>query len=133
MPWQADDYNRLLWSIMGLKLLYGYFGQYNHLMAHESEVKRPSVVKTLQDKLGIMLDRKKHNGHHRTYVDNFCLLGKMDWAIHLIDEYVVPANVAWRHKIWFGIWMGMSVFCLPCVVTPLVKASAGWIDAAISG
>jgi len=132
MPWRDDHDNRLLWSIMGLKLLYGYFGQYNHLMAHESEIRRPGVVKTLQDELGVMLDRRKHNGHHRTYVDNFCLLGKMDWAIHLIDEHVVPpANVAWRHNVWFGIWMFMSVFCLPCVVTPCVRAAAGWVGAAM--
>jgi len=132
--WRGDADNRLLWSIMGLKLLYGYFGQYNHLMAHESESRRPAVVRALQDGWpGVMLDRKKHNGHHRTYVDNYCLLGKMDWAIRLIDEYVVP-RVEWRHNVWFGIWMSMSVFCLPCVVTPYVKAAAGWVGASmISG
>ena len=77
-----------------------------------------------------MLDQGKHNGHHRTYDGNFCLLGKMDWAVHAIDRYVVP-DVGWRNRIWFGIWMATSVFCLPCVVAPFVKAAAGCVDAAM--
>ncbi len=61
MPWNVD------WSIMGLKLIFGYFGQLNHLMAHENENRRPVTVRALQHG-GVMLNQVKHNGHHRTYV-----------------------------------------------------------------
>ncbi|KAL3765639.1 hypothetical protein ACHAW5_000322 [Stephanodiscus triporus] len=121
-----DDRRRLLWSLLGLKLLYGYFGQLNHLMAHESEGRRPRAVRALQDNR-VMLDQGRHNGHHRTYDDNYCLLGHMDWAVRLIDERCVPDLGGRRHHVWFAIWMVMSVFCLPCAVVPVVRAIAGCI------
>jgi hypothetical protein len=128
-----DDNNttdgQLLWSIMGLKLLYGYFGQYNHLMAHTSTKDRPTLVKLLQH-YHIMLDDKKHNGHHRTYDENFCLLGHMDWAVHAMDKCIdtilsppsAPLLVGCpKHYVWFALWMGMSIFCLPNIITPIVR------------
>jgi hypothetical protein len=129
-----DDKQNLLWSIMGLKLLYGYFGQYNHLMAHTSTTARPPLVKLLQH-YHIMLDDKKHNGHHCTYDENFCLLGHMDWAVHAIDKCIDTLNLLLhkssllcgccyypkKHYVWFAIWMGMSIFCLPNVITPIVR------------
>lgn len=131
----ATTHKQLLWSIMGLKLLYGYFGQYNHLMAHTSTKDRPALVKLLQQ-YHIMLDDKKHNGHHRTYDENFCLLGHMDWAVHALDKcidtiisllllpplspllYYVGCP---KHYVWFALWMGMSIFCLPNIITPIVR------------
>ena len=129
-----DDNNttdgRLLWSIMGLKLLYGYFGQYNHLMAHTSTKDRPTLVNLLQH-YHIMLDDKKHNGHHRTYDENFCLLGHMDWAVHAMDKCIdtilsLPSSAPLlvgcpKHYVWFALWMGMSIFCLPNIITPIVR------------
>jgi hypothetical protein len=99
MPWNVDE--RLLWSIMGLKLIFGYFGQLNHLMAHENENRRPVKVRALQHG-GVMLNQVKHNGHHRTYVDNFCLLGHMDWAVNAIDRYL-PDCGGRKNLVWFAI------------------------------
>ena len=130
MPWKGDPENRLLWSIMGLKLFFGYFGQLNHLMAHETENRRPIAIRALQ-KRGVMLDQGKHNGHHRTYDGNFCLLGHMDWAVHAIDR-CLPDMGGRKNVVWFVLWMSMSVFCLPCVVTPLVRSIAECIETSIS-
>jgi hypothetical protein len=130
----TTDKQNLLWSIMGLKLLYGYFGQYNHLMAHTSPTARPALVKVLQH-YHIMLDDKKHNGHHRTYDENFCLLGHMDWAVNAVDKCIdtlisllhklsLLLHVGWfpkKHYVWFALWMGMSIFCLPNIITPIVR------------
>ena len=119
-PLSSPD-NRLFWSLLGVKLFYGYFGQINHAMAHRAAADRPAVVQALQN-ASIMLDQKKHNSHHRTYDENFCLLGQMDWAVHLIDRCIPKFEQ--RHYVWFAIWMLMSVFSLSMVIKPIVIKTA---------
>lgn len=116
----TNEENHLLWSLLGFKLLYGYFGQLNHLMAHTSTKERPAIIRALQ-RWTFMLDHKKHNGHHRTYDENFCLLGHMDWAVHFIDGCIPQLLSEQRNYIWFAIWMLISIFCLPCIIAPCIR------------
>jgi len=147
LPTNSD--NHLLWSIMGLKLMYGYFGQLNHLMAHHTSMRdRPAFVRLLQH-YTVMLDNKKHNGHHRTYDENFCLLGHMDWAVHWIDMFIdtiIPPpqstsssssssssslllSSGCKNYVWFAIWMAISIFCLPNIIISIIRLVTNYLVA----
>jgi hypothetical protein len=58
--------------LAGCKVLFAYFGQYCHCMAHTPVSRRPGWVISLQD-AGVMVSSQEHGVHHQTYDDNFCI------------------------------------------------------------
>lgn len=54
------------------KVLYAYYGQLCHCMAHTPVHRRSALVNTLQD-WGFMVSPLEHGVHHKTYDDNFCI------------------------------------------------------------
>jgi len=89
-------------ALMGLKLVFAYFGQHCHRQAHNAPQNRPGYVKFLQG-AGLMLTQTKHNQHHRTHDRNFCLLGYADPIINWGLENVTKNDVA-----WFFLWTAMT-------------------------
>jgi hypothetical protein len=54
------------------KMLFAYFGQFCHCMAHTPANRRPAWVEVLQNN-GVMVSPLEHGVHHKTYDDNFCI------------------------------------------------------------
>jgi palmitoyl-[glycerolipid] 3-(E)-desaturase len=66
------DKSSIICCLACFKLLFAYFGQFCHCMAHTPAHRRPAWVETLQNS-GIMVSPLEHGVHHKTYDDNFCI------------------------------------------------------------
>jgi len=89
-------------ALMGLKLGFAYFGQHCHRQAHNAHASRPAYVRLMQ-RAGLMLTQTKHNLHHRTHDQNFCLLGYADPVINWGLK-----NVTKNDTVWFSLWLVMT-------------------------
>lgn len=91
--------------LVGLKLLFAYFGQYCHRSAHTPKHKRPALASALM-RMQIMTPQEVHLNHHRPPHDqNFCLVGKCDPIVNGL-LYLLGRN-DW---VWFSMWLFLTIF-----------------------
>ena len=82
-------------SLIGFKILFAYFGQLCHRMAHTQKSARPGWVIALQD-WGFMISQAAHNSHHRTYDNSFCIgCGWCNPIITFIMTHVMSSPIGW--------------------------------------
>lgn len=84
--------------LVGWKLLMAYFGQLCHCMSHMPLPYVPKWILALQN-AGVMISTKEHNGHHKTYDDNFCIGSGMCNPI-----------IAGLRRITSNKWLWLSLF-----------------------
>lgn len=68
----VSDLSSVGTCLAAFKVLFAYFGQYCHCMAHTPAHRRPAWVSALQ-RAGVMVSPQEHGRHHQTYDDNFCI------------------------------------------------------------
>lgn len=103
--------------LVGWKLLMAYFGQLCHCMSHMPLPHKPKWVVVLQD-MGLMISTKEHNGHHKTYDDNFCIGSGM--CNPLIAGFRKVTTNKW---IWLALFIFTLIADVPLVNYALVQCA----------
>ena len=85
--------------LTALKLLFAFYGQFSHRLAHGP--KQQGLLLWMQ-KLRLLLPKERHRHHHKPpHANNFCLIGNCDGAI----EWLLHQKVN-----WFACWIFTTIF-----------------------
>ena len=110
LPMQCHAANTLL----GVKLLMAYLGQWSHRMAHELDSNRPAWVKIGQ-RIGLLLPPEVHQGHHTSYDDGFPILNGLTLNLVRGLRRVMPDPRAWL--VLFAVLSLGDVYALTHIMT----------------
>ena len=108
-------------SLLGFEVLFAYYGQMAHRMAHTPKNRRPGWVIALQDS-GVMLSQAAHNSHHRTFTDTFCI--GSGWCNPLLTFLI--GNVMSSRNGWLVVFLSAGLFDLVLVRWGLAAVLGAW-------
>lgn len=114
--WYGGDISSSVLAMGGMKLLYGYLGQWAHRAAHENSKKRDKLSTFLQD-WGFIIHPDVHRLHHQTHDQSFPILN--GWTTKVLGKIVsaVPSR-----SFWLGVFIFIS-FSDVIIVNSLYEAA----------
>ena len=103
-------------SLVSSKVLWAFYGQWSHRMAHSRGAQRTPLARRLQ-RLGLLVPPHVHHKHHTAPHDtHFCLIGWFGPVVQQIYERVPPRGVLF---LFFAMGFADNVI-LAALLAPLL-------------